>query len=66
MPLKLALAVRETVAGRRLGALEGGRDLPPLPMHPWVPPRLTLEERGGGLGPKSVCTNNGPTSFSQQ
>ena len=23
MPLKLALAVRETVAGRRLGALEG-------------------------------------------
>ena len=32
MPLKLALAVRETVAGRRLGALEGGRDLPP-PSH---------------------------------
>jgi len=24
MPLKMALAVRETVAGRRLGALEGG------------------------------------------
>ena len=21
---------------------------------------------GGGLGPKSVCTNNGPTRFSQR
>ena len=34
MPLKLALGVRETVAGHRLGALEGGGS-PPLPMHPW-------------------------------
>ena len=34
MPLKLALGVRETVAGHRLGALEGGVP-PPLPMHPW-------------------------------
>ena len=33
MPLKPALAVRETVAGHRLGALEGVP--PPLPMHPW-------------------------------
>ena len=36
MPLSLALAVRETVAGHRLGALEmrwGG-----LPMHPWANP----------------------------
>ena len=38
MPLRLALAVRGTVAGHRLGALEGGGGgvhLPPLPMHPW-------------------------------
>ena len=33
VPLKLALGVRGTVAGRRLGALEGGGP-PPLPMHP--------------------------------
>ena len=34
MPLKLALAARETVAGRRLGALEGrGVPRPPLQMH---------------------------------
>ena len=37
MPLRLALGVRGTVAGHRLGALEGGRGVPPpLPMHPWV------------------------------
>ena len=42
MPLTLALGVRETVDGHRLGALEGGGGgLPPsLPMHPW----------GGGAG----------------
>ena len=36
MPLTLTLAVSETVAGHRLGALEGGgRGLPPpLPVHP--------------------------------
>ena len=33
MPLRLALGVRETMAGRRLGALEGGGH--PLLMHPW-------------------------------
>ena len=34
MPLRLALGVRGTAAGHRLGALEGG--VPhPLPMHPW-------------------------------
>ena len=43
MPLKLALGVRETVAGHRLGALEGGGGRvhsppPPLPTHP-CPPR---------------------------
>ena len=32
MPRKLALAVRETVSGHRLG--NRGRYLPPLPMHP--------------------------------
>ena len=35
IPLKLALGVGETVAGHRLGALEGGGGSPlPLPMHP--------------------------------
>ena len=29
MPLRLALGVTETVAGRRLGALEGGGTSPP-------------------------------------
>ena len=40
MPLRLALGVRETVAGHRLGALEGGGGggSPPLPMHPWQAP----------------------------
>ena len=38
MPLRLALGVRETVAGHRLGALEGGGVPPPLPMHPWRRP----------------------------
>ena len=37
MPLKLAVAVRETVAGHRPDALEGGGGYPPpLAMHPWV------------------------------
>ena len=37
MALRPALGVRETVAGHRLGALEGGGGgyLHPLPMHPW-------------------------------
>ena len=35
MPLNLALAVSETVAVHRLGALEGGGYLPPLLMHLW-------------------------------
>ena len=40
MPLRLALAVRKTVAGRRLGALEGGYLPPsnaPLPPEPSLP-----------------------------
>ena len=36
MPLKLALGVRGTVAGHRMGALEGGGYLPPFPKHPWA------------------------------
>ena len=43
MPLKLALAVRGTVAGHRLGARDGGWGyVPPFPMHPWG---------GGGVAP---------------
>ena len=46
MPSKLALAVRETVAGHRLGALEGGGGAPPpLPVQPWG-----SGEGGGGAG----------------
>ena len=36
MRLRLALGVRETVAGHRPGAGRGG-GLPPLPMHPCPP-----------------------------
>ena len=35
MSLRLALGVRRTVAGHKLGALEGGEGLPSFPMHPW-------------------------------
>ena len=34
MPLKRAFAVRETVAGQRLGTLEGGLPPPPPPSKP--------------------------------
>ena len=40
MPLKPTLGVRETVAGHRLGALQGVGYLP-LPMHPSPPPPHT-------------------------
>ena len=46
MPPKLALAVRETVAGHRLGALEGGGG-PSFPMHPWGE-GLALGAHGAG------------------
>ena len=39
MPLKPALGVNKTVAGRTLGALEeGGGVPPPVPMHACPPP----------------------------
>ena len=37
MPLRLALAVRGTVAGHRLGALEGGAGVPPPPSNASLP-----------------------------
>ena len=38
MPLKLALGVRGTVAGHRLGTVEEGGGVPlPFPMHPCSP-----------------------------
>ena len=41
MPLKLAFGVRGTVAGHRLGALEGGGYLPPFRcIHAPPPPPL--------------------------
>ena len=66
MPWKLAFGVRETEAGHRLGALEGGggwrppttrRNVtqggvrPPLPMHP-CPPR----RGGGGWTPEPLAS----------
>ena len=45
MPWKLALAVREAVAGHTLGALEGGVYPSPSPMHPSGTPHLWM----GGL-----------------
>ena len=44
MPLRLALGVRETVAGHRLGALEGGRGDPPPPPNASLPPRMVTCE----------------------
>ena len=51
MPLSLALVVRETVAGRRLGAWEGGGGCPPppLPMHPPPGGPEHMQTKGGGL-----------------
>ena len=46
LPLKLALGFRETAAGHKLGALEGGGGVPPpLPMHPCLQ----------GIGPSSLA-----------
>ena len=42
MPLKLALAVRGTVAGHRLGALEGGGGITSVPSNASPPRRLAL------------------------
>ena len=50
MPLKLALGVRGTAAGHRLGALKGTGGPPPHPMHSWG--------RGGGV----PCTPHGALS----
>ena len=50
MPSKLAVAVRGTVAVRRLGALEGGGGTSPLS-------NASLGAGGGGLAPKSLCRN---------
>ena len=50
MPLKLALAVMETVAGHRLGTLEGGAGAPHLPTHPCLKvkgPSLAIMPRFG-------------------
>ena len=60
MPLKPALRVRGTVAGHRVGTLEGGRagvPPPPLPTHP-CPPPACRRDRGFLLlsnGPIVVC-----------
>ena len=46
MSLRLALGVRETMAGHRLGALEGGGvPPPPFPMHPCPGPWTGLQRK---------------------
>ena len=65
MPLKRALGVRETVAGRRLGALEGGGYPPALLMHPPPPPcgAVMLDSlllRLMGCARSSACTAPAP------
>ena len=53
MPLKLALAVGETVAGRRLGALQGGEP-PPFEFIPDPPPPAPVLLRSAlQIGPKA-------------
>ena len=63
MPLSLALAVRETVAGHRRGALEAEEGVtPPFPMHPWVcPPPVSfiLSAISLGWGPPTGGTPGG-------
>ena len=49
MPLRPALGVRGTVAGHRLGPLEGGGVPTPLVLHPRPPPPI---QRPGGRPPR--------------
>ena len=58
MPLRLALGIRGTVAGRRLGALEGGGGVPPpLPMHS-SPRPITMRSTGLDAGPYQQAVRN--------
>ena len=62
MPLRLALGVRETVAGHRLGALEGGGYLPPFQCIAGAP---SAAEGPPGFQTRSRCdrpTHATPTS----
>ena len=59
--IEAALGVRGTVAGHRLGALEGGGGggLPPLPLHPWAPLPRVLPGQGSGT-PKDLPSTGTP------
>ena len=62
MPLSLAPAVRETVAGHRLGALEGGGTPPPFQCIPGLAPCTTeaiVRMCGGGGGGQDQPVRNG-------
>ena len=58
IPLKPALGISGTVAGRRLGALEGGGVPPPLPMHRCPPPPPSSR---GRVGVQKVHQRSMPT-----
>ena len=66
MPLRLALAVRETMAGNRLGALEGGREPPPFPMHrcPHPPSGANIIPIPGARCPVHGAQSTAPASGS--
>ena len=59
MPLKPALGVRGTVAGHRLGALEGAVVGEPTPPSAWATPDPLVRQGNRcsvGLGPASTAT----------
>ena len=58
MPLKLALGVRETVAGRRLGALEGGGGLPAPPFR-FIPGEMVGEGGNGNENGSNLVGKGG-------
>ena len=70
MPLKLALAVRWTVTGHRLGAPGGVGVPPPPPMHPWGGREGESRGEGGGVQPPlwdaDACARPVPSGTKQK
>ena len=57
MPLSLAPASRETVAGRRLGALEGGGGIPPPPLQ-GAQPMPSYVSLAASAGFNGICNRH--------